>query len=230
MKLELNSGLFSVYGPDLYWIFDGLCDWTEESENEWHEQNKWIPDNDYKKDLFGDTDVRKRNAEWKPGIYIADRAKVLDIIARYWLELFNERIADKGIKARARYTSSFSPKEYNFSGDLCEFSFTVSKKEVKRLAALCLADERFPEHLRKHYTSYDGFWSYCTNDPDVFRENASNMHGEQEYIRAVWQAVNFILFPEEQDTTDWNENFTAGACDKDFSGCLVFEEDTEGAA
>jgi hypothetical protein len=33
MKLGLNSGLFSVYGPDLYWIFDGLCDWMEESES-----------------------------------------------------------------------------------------------------------------------------------------------------------------------------------------------------
>jgi hypothetical protein len=126
--------------------------------------------------------------------------------------------------------SPFSPKEYNFSGDQCDFSFTISKKEVARLAALCLADERFPEHLRRHYTSYDGFWSHCTNDPDVFRENASNMHGEKEYTRAVWQAVNFILFPEEQDTEEWNEDFTAGVYDKDFSGCLVFEEDTEGAA
>jgi hypothetical protein len=83
MKLDLNSGLFSVYGPDLYWVFDGLCDWMEESENEWHEENKWIPDTDYGKDLFGDTGLQKRNTEWKPGIYIADRSKVLDIIARY---------------------------------------------------------------------------------------------------------------------------------------------------
>jgi hypothetical protein len=225
MKLELNSGLFNVFSPDGYWIFDGLRDSLEENENIWHEEQQYIED-DYPS-LFPDMEgtLTKPNLEWKPGYYETDNGKFLDILSRCWVELFNDRLCEVGIKARAEYTAHWSPKEYNFRHDRADFTFTISKTEVKRLVALCLADGRFRQHLIDLYSSRDGFWSFLTNDVDMFTENAGGEHGQKEYERAVWQAVNFIMFPDNEASHTWNRNFEEAVYDMDFSEVLYFVED-----
>jgi hypothetical protein len=227
MKLKLNSGLFSVLNPCGYWVFDGLRDSLEESENEWHEDQRRIPDDH--PPLFPSMEGKLTipNPDWKPGYYETDNDKFLDIISRCWVEKFNDRLSEAGIKAEAKYTAHWSPKEYNFRHDEAEFTFTITKAEVKRLVSLCLADDRFRQHLIDLYSSRDGFWSWLTNNVEVFTENAHGWHGEKEYERAVWQAVNFIMFPDDAVSEEWNGEFSESVYDSDFSDTLYFVEDEE---
>jgi hypothetical protein len=169
------------------------------------------------------------NTDWKPGHYETDNDEFLDLISECWVEMFNERLSEVGIKAKAAYTVHWSPKEYNFGGDQADFILTIAKAEVKRLSALCLADGRFKQHLIDHYSSRDGFWSFRTNSVETFTENAEGAHGEKEYEQAVWQAVNFIMFPDKGASEAWNERFTENVYELDFSGTLRFVEDNEEA-
>jgi hypothetical protein len=146
------------------------------------------------------------------------------------VEAFNDHLCEAGIKAKAKYTAHWSPKEYNFKHDEADFTFTVTKAEVKRLVSLCLADGRFRRHLIDLYSSRDGFWSWLTNDVGVFTENAGGKHGEKEYERAVWQAVTFIMFPDDAASDEWNGRFSESVYDSDFTDTLYFVEDGEAEA
>jgi hypothetical protein len=227
MKMALNSGLFSVLDPCGYWSFDGLRDSLEESENEWHEDQRRIPDDH--PSLFPGMEgtLTMPNPGWKPGHYETDNDKFLDIISKCWVEKFNDRLHEAGIKAKAKYTAHWSPKEYNFKHDEADFTFTIAKAEVKRLVSRCLADERFKRHLIDLYSSRDGFISFLTNNAEEFTENAEGEHGEKEYERAVWQAVNFIMFPDKEASEAWNSEFSESVYDSDFSETLYFVEDEE---
>jgi hypothetical protein len=230
MKLNLNSGLFSVFSPDGYWVFDGLRDYLEESEDQWHEERRDIRDDH--PSLFPDMEgtFTKPNPDWKPGHYETDNEKFLDIISKCWVALFNGRLRKVGIKAKAVYTSHWSPKEYNFSRDEADFTFVISKAETQRLVSLCLSDGRFKQRLIDLYSSRDGFWSFLTNDVDVFAENAKGKHGQREYERAVYQAVNFIMFPDKEVSKEWNTVFEETVYDMDFSDVLYFVEEKEESA
>ena len=55
-----------------------------------------------------------------------------------------------------------SPREYNFSTDRI---FTrVKRSEFDALRAKVELDAEWPEYVRQHCTSYDGFWSFYSND------------------------------------------------------------------
>jgi hypothetical protein len=203
MKLKLNSGLFNVTQPCGYWTFGGLADSLEEDANGEYEESRG------------------------PGRYEVDYPAFLEILAKRWVSRFSARLAAAGINAGAEYTGRWSPKEYNFRHDEADFTLAITKAEVKRLASRCLADGRFPEFLRDTYSSRDGFWSYLTDDAGVFAENAKGEHGEKEYGRAVWQALNFVMFPDEAAAREWNDDFLTDAYESDFSEALYFAEKDE---
>jgi hypothetical protein len=51
----------------------------------------------------------------------------------------------------------------------------------------------------------------------------------KEYERAVWQAVNFIMFPDDAASEEWNGEFSESVYDLDFSDTLYFVKDNEEA-
>jgi hypothetical protein len=224
MKMVLNSGLFSVLDPCGYWTFDGLSDANEEREDLWHEEQRYISE---PSPLFPGMELTAPNPDWKPGHYETDREAFLDIISKRWVEMFSGRLHDVGIKAKVEYTGYWSPKEYNFRHDEADFIFVISKVEVRRIVSLCLADGRFRQHLIDKYSSRDGFWSFLTSSVTEFIENANGKRGQEEYERAVWQAVNFIMFPDEEASDEWNRRFSEDVYDMDFSETLRFVEDSE---
>jgi hypothetical protein len=213
-----------VLDPDRYWVFDGLLDLLEENENYWHEEQRRIADDH--PSLFPGVKLTIPNPDWKPGRYEADSDKFLDIVSKVWVELFNERLREAGVEAKARSTGHWSPKEYNFHHDEAEFALTILKREAKRLFGLCRADEGFAEHLRRLYSSRDGFISFVTNDADVFADNAMGKHGRHEHENAVWQALNFVMFPDREASEEWNRAFQERVCDEDFSGIMRFVEES----
>jgi hypothetical protein len=232
MKLELNSGLFSVQNPDGYWIFAGLQDSIEESANWQHDDDRTLPDGHPAlfPELEGNLEIP--NPDWRPGRYELDYGKFLDILAQLWVYRFDDSLSEAGIKAKARFAGHWSPGEYNFHGDEADFTLTISKAEVERLVASCLADERFPQRLKDLYSSRDGFISFLTDNVEEFVENAKGLHGQREYERAVWQAVNFMLFPDSEASEAWSERFVGNAWELDFSEALFFVagDETEEAA
>jgi hypothetical protein len=229
MKLALNSGLFSVRGPDGYWVFGELLNVIEADADYWHEEDRVSPDDHPA--LFSEMEGRLEipNPDWRPGHYEMDYGKFLDGASRYWVDRFKDRLSETGVQAKVKYTGHWSPKEYNFRSDEADFALTISKAEVARLVALCLADERFPERLHDLYAGRDGFMSFVTDDVAVFAENAEGLHGPQEYERAVWQALNFILFPDAETSELWSADYVYGVNDLDFSDALCFVEDKEEA-
>jgi hypothetical protein len=64
-------------------------------------------------------------------------------VSKIWLEAFTDRMKEAGIKAKAKYDRAWSPKEYNYGGDKACFALLVTKAEIARLAAQCLADGNF---------------------------------------------------------------------------------------
>jgi hypothetical protein len=227
MKLKLNSGLFSVIDPCGYWEFDGLREYNEDFADEGHEEDRYIVDTDSSLFLNTEAWLTVPNPDWRPGHYETDYTEFVGILSECWVETFNDRLCEVGIKAVVKHTGHYSPREYNLAHDQADFTFTITKAEVERLAALCLADERFRQHLIDLYSDRSGFWSFLTNSVEVFTENARGEHGEQEYERAIWQAVNFIMFPDEESSKSWNTRFRESAYDADFSDTLHFVEDTE---
>jgi hypothetical protein len=227
MKLKLNSGLFSVFSPCGYWTFDGLAESNEDYYDSCHEEQMRIAD--CSPSLFPDMEgtLTMPNPDWRPGHYETDGHKFLDIISKCWVEKFNERLHEAGIEAEVEYTGHWSPKEYNFAHDEADFTLAISETEVQRLVALCIADNQFEQHLTNLYSSGDGFWSFVTNNVDVFAENAGGKNGQGEYEDAVWQAVNFVMFPDAETSSEWNQDFMESVYEKDFSDTLYFVEDEE---
>jgi hypothetical protein len=224
MKLKAHSGLFGVLGPCGYWVFGGLREMNEECED-----RRRIPDSHPAPAPGRGETPTILNPDWKLGHYETNNHQFLVLITRCWVKVFNDRLRAVGINAKATYTGYRSPKEYNFKHDKADFTLTLTKAEVKRLGSLCLADGRFRPHLLDLYSSRDGFWSFLTNSVGVFMENAQGKRGKQEYERAIWQSINFVMFPDEQASRAWNECFIESVYDMDFLDTLYFVENREEA-
>jgi hypothetical protein len=232
MRFQLNSGLFNVCGPDGCWVFDSLRERIEEWANERHEDDRRTVDDHPV--LFDDMKGRLTvpDPDWRPGAYEIDYGTFVRILAELWVDMFNDSLGEAGIEAKATCTGKWSPKEYNFRGDQADFDFDISESEASRLFALCLADDRFAGWLSQIYSSRDGFWSFCADNVAEFSENIRMEHGEEEYERSVWQAVNFLLFPDGEASGAWNNSFVERAYDLDFDEALYFvaaEEEEEEA-
>jgi len=248
MKLKMSSNLFSVIQPDMYWQFDGFMERLEEDANEWHNDD----DNRYGKyiheegqmPLFNEadntvpfvdiTELRVRNPEWQEGHYECNSWKACKIISEAWLDTFNERIKERGIKAKAKFTGIDRPREYNFAGDAAVFELSISLKEIERLFTMCRERSDFDAFLHKQYSSYDGFWSWMANNLDDWNVNTKWLDEySKDWERSIWQALDFLMWDDEAgldgktDRELWSEDFRWHieddlVCNGAFENCLEF--------
>jgi len=227
MRIKLSSNLFSVIQPDMYWVFDGLMERLKEDATEWHNSNenrygKYIRE-EYQMSLFSEadntvpfvdiTELRVRNPEWKAGYYECNSWQACKIVSEAWLDAFNKRLKERGIKAKAKFTGIDRPKEYNFQGDASVFEMSISLKEIERLFALCRQRSDFGKFLYDHYKSYDGFISFLPDNFDSWNVNTNRLPGyTKDYEKSIWQALNFLMWDDEPgldgktDREQWSED------------------------
>jgi len=245
MKIKMSSNLFSVLQPDMYGTFDSLMDNLEQRETDWHydDENRYgkylieegqrpLFNNDDHDNQFVDiTELRVRNPEWKEGYYECNSWKVCEIISKAWVDAFNDRLKERGIKAKVKYTDISRPREYNFETDAAVFEMSISLKEIDRLFAVCRERSDFDKFLYDRYKSYDGFWSWMADNIGEWNVNTMRRKDwTKNWERSIWQALNFLMWDDEADRDQWSEDLQWYVEDNlvgngAFNDCLEFIED-----
>jgi hypothetical protein len=248
MNLKMSSNLFHVYQPDTYGLFSGDIYAMEERENEYRsEYEERYRREEGQAALFPKDDPFWTNAlitepigcwrpdalyvpnpEYKPGMWYLDRGKFLDVVARRWVEVFTDRMEEQGVPGKVLYTGCSSPREYNFSTDWANMTLSVSRRAMDGVFRRCLEDyEAFSKYLKEYHSSYDGFWSFCTNRIEEWKCNTKARPPDIDYERAVWQALGYVLWPAGADREEWNRNYCEMVGDLDgngsFNDCWYFE-------
>jgi hypothetical protein len=228
MKIAVQSNLVHVTPPCCYHVFDSYLEGLETREQERldeqaveqvevEEQGQpWLPGLAYKRSVHGNTYWRtlerrqlpRNHPDYAGGTTCElDWTKAHEIIARAWLGALTERISDRcydsaGNKAfhmRITYAGKWSPKEYNFAHDACDFYLLVSKPVLNRIFRSCLKDNRedFILFLRRQYSSYDGFISFMSNsirDYDAYWKAWKSGAGQEKTTsHLIWASFNFWL-------------------------------------
>lgn len=171
-----------------------------------------------------------------------DHAKALDILAGLWLGVFRDRIAgcykERGreVDAVCAFRGTWSPKEYNWSHDACDFTLTITREGMDRIIAWALDENRkaFGAYVRRYYRSYDGFISYLPDyvwGYDELREKDRGGSGADGVKHLYWACLNFFLFPDE-DAEQWFDDCLCNALWDRYSvfveEAVIYEEDEEG--
>jgi len=128
-------------------------------------------DQDLEYTLFNNPDNPKMNEEHKNWLLEA----VTDYIcySDYCKELsdaicegISEELKSHSLITNYKFEKLSSPKYYNFSNDSIDVEFEV---DIIHLIEECKKDlAEFEKYLKDHYTSYDGFMSSYSNDPQVW--------------------------------------------------------------
>ena len=225
---QLNSTLFWVYQPDTYWTFDRLLESVEMERNEWHEKDKLIKEV-RQPPLFEGDILYKTDPDWKPGRWELDYTRIRETLAKVWVDHFNSTLKYQKLPGYAEYSGHGSPEYYNYGGDWADFDFAISKTGLRRLYERVLGHrEAFAEYLKKYHSSRDGYMSFCTNDIDRWEGNFRNRYGDEEYKRAIWQALDFAIWPTKDDREEWNSDYDCSFLVEDFDDTWVFvEEESE---
>jgi hypothetical protein len=252
MVLHMSSNLLHVYQPDTYGVFADFMESLEREETEYHYsyERRHIPDtgqaclygkeSTFWKDACID-DVTGRyppdqlyvpDPAWKPGRYCVDFNRFLDRIAREWVDAFNERLREQDIPVQAKYTGHNSPREYNFSTDCALFTLRVRRRELEKLFARCRERrDDLSAYLQTYHASRDGYWSFCADNVDDWDAHTRLEKEAMDFERSVWQALDFLAWPEETDRDRWNDAYVEQVYDGwgngDYYPCLYFEEESE---
>ena len=101
------------------------------------------------------------------GIYpeVTHYGKQFDLLARRFCELYDEHISKKvGFRVGLKFKELISPEFYNFTTD--RILAAIPPKSVSALYALSKASKhkKLEREIIAAYTSYDGFFSYYSND------------------------------------------------------------------
>jgi len=241
MKIKMSSNLFSVLQPDMYGTFGSLMECLEQDETDWHYdyenrygrylieegQRPLFANRDHANQFVDITELRVKNPDWKEGHYECDSWKMCEIISKAWVDAFNDRLKERGIKAKVKYTAIDRPREYNFETDAAVFEMSISLKEIDRLFAMCRERSDFDEFLYDHYKSYDGFWSWMADNAEDWNKNTKEPHYAKDWERSIWQALNFLMWDDEADRDQWSEDLQYYICgdmvgNGAFNDCLEF--------
>ena len=74
----------------------------------------------------------------------------------------------QGLITKWEFQDMVSPRTYNFRNDSIDIEVTA---DINHLIGLCKKHPDFEQYIKDRYTSYDGFSSSYTNDPDLWLED-----------------------------------------------------------
>jgi hypothetical protein len=106
-----------------------------------------------------------------------------------------------------------SPREYNFSTDVLDFTLNIDKKALYKTLDSLKSDTSFALFLDEHYRSCDGFISFTPNNYVDIIDNIINEG--QEHNQAIAAVINYLskntemhggCSIEEMMQDDWQSN------------------------
>jgi hypothetical protein len=145
-----------------------------------------------------------------------DWYKAKEVISKCWLEVFEEWIKDRApsTKIKVHFKDVYSPKEYNFGGDECNFYLTIPKTEMNYIIRSCLVDDRegFKQYLKEAHSSYSGYWSFISNNIDDHMYEWSRFRGNADIDKGIehlfWVCLDYWLFAYGDLETDMTQRFS----------------------
>jgi len=153
-------------------------------------------------------DNKKFMEDWNSRV----QSHVEDILIEMFHDLFEEAIEYKA-------EGYHSPREYNFSHDVCNFNITISEQAKGKLIKACVENPDFAVFLKEHYTSYDGFLSHTSNNvEEILLDVEANMettygamlsfllHGVHGYDKdCAYEVFEEMFYSEYVDYTALDE-------------------------
>lgn len=100
-----------------------------------------------------------------------------------------EALNDIGVEAEFIMQDFSSPREYNFSHDVSYFD--LKSADFGPLVKYCMESENFGQFLKDHYSSYDGFMSFTSNNIEDWKEDI-----DADKATAWGAAIRFLLIEE----------------------------------
>jgi len=207
MIIDLGSNLFHVKQPDTYWVFPYLLESIENDKNELHINDKNEPN-------------------WVPGRWELDYNATREILAKAWVDAFEQTLKDQALPGNVKYTGHGSPIYYNYYRDWANFDFEISEKKLKLLFERAIEDrEAFIEYLERYYAKRDGFLPLRTSHIGQWKEDFQGKRGQQEFEWAVSQALDFTMWPTDDERKQWSDDYTL--CDAEEFTWIFIEERKE---
>lgn len=254
MELKLNSGLFEVLPPCCYWVFGDYLREVEAQEQQDYDgrreeridvvehRQRWLPGLPIKK-RHGQTaytsiarkDLPHDHIKYVPEVVCElDWEKAKTVIAQAWLKTFEDCVVDRLYTesmdrlVTVVFDGTWSPREYNFSHDSCEFTAFIHDDAMRRIIRYCLEEhrERFGAYVKEHYSSRDGFASFTPNSVRAYDELYERFEAgdvDEHTKRLCWVALNFWLFGAEHAAADWDESLWRHVDDCTDGLCNAFE-------
>jgi len=202
--MDFSSNLFHVRQPDTFWVFSYLLESVEANRNADYQDDK---DN------------------WIPGYWTLDYDTVKKMLAKAWVEAFKQTLKDQALPGKVKYTGHGSPTYYNYYGDWANFDFKISEKGLKLLYERTIEDRQaFAEYLERYYSPRSGFIPYRTKH---ISEWEGAFHA-QDFEWAVSQALDFTMWPTDDDRKKWSADYIESFCDAErFDDAWIFIEEKE---
>jgi hypothetical protein len=134
-KIELNSNLIDIFRGRYETIWCEAKDYEQEQEE--LEQDKELSSDNYR--------------------------TMQDILEAYQSNVSASDFNINFIKD-IEFTGTFSPKQYNYSTDVLDFTLEVSMLELLEALEALKDNQDFKDFLKKNYSDRSGFWSYTPNN------------------------------------------------------------------
>lgn len=129
-----------------------------------------------------------------------------------WIEKNSEILHLAGI-TNLKYKDLDRPREYNFTTDLCVCTAKINRTKLKQyIKSVCTSDgfkEYIMEVLKDKYSSYDGFISFYSNNPDIWLTEYINQLDDNCIFEGFLDFITESLTDNEQihDVMDEPYNF-----------------------
>lgn len=149
------------------------------------------------------------------------------LASEYMEELkLNENI--KNLIKGYDFKELYSPKYYNFETDRIFINAKVSKRQWKKMFEFLEKNiEKFDAILKNHFTSYDGFTSYHSNDAKKWIELKNIPFSEIYEIKESFLIYSYYLISENITEQEYINKLREIECEKcyDFFYSEYFDSD-----
>lgn len=168
-----------------------------------YETSLCLPDDEFDDEIDRILEERKLSTFYEEVRQFKYSSKLYDETEKQWEEDIQKKcvewaqatLRDCGLEdIEIIHEGMFSPKEYNFSTN--SINILAKIKDVDQIRDIIHEHrKKFDKHIKDHYTSYDGFWSWHSNSGqdwlDEFDETITDSHKAGEFLNFVFKACGY---------------------------------------
>lgn len=148
--------------------------------------------------------------------YVCDSDDIKAAIAEAAPDIVEEAIREVCPSASVSNCEVYMPRQYNYGDDELLFDLSISDSDYQNMYDECIANPEFPNFLKKHYSSYDGFISFMGNDLESFED--------QEDFKKVSQMIMFLFIEGGYNTDEYRYDFYEKADEYMMLNCPPYSE------